>query len=268
MIEQIGTAIRFDFFYTAAKVGKTGLVDVTVDVFDEAGGALVAGAAATEVGDGFYTYLLASGSVDAEGNYRGVAKTADTTVDQKHLPALWTVGVAGVERLDAAVSSRSSHTALAVWDVLTAAIVAAGSIGEFILTKLGMITTGTAMTIVNPVAADGSITIVQGDDYAAADSRQLEWGNLVCPDLTGATITFTAKGTRGDLLTTAGSATVVGVGSQTVQVELTDLQTAALDVTTGKTPYSFDVQATLAGASAHRITLVLGLMKVREDLTV
>lgn len=112
--EQISTAITFYFFYTESKVGKTGLT-VTVDVY-RAGAEIVTAAVATEVGDGFYKYELASGSVTVEGEYVAVAKTTTTTVDQQHIPALWIVGRAGVENLDATVSSRASQTSLDTLD--------------------------------------------------------------------------------------------------------------------------------------------------------
>lgn len=112
MIEQASNAIKFIAHFIASKIGKTGLT-VTIDVYGPTGSALVTGAAATEVGGGLYSYTLASGSTGNEGLYAAVFKTADTTVDQQHIPALWCVGVAGVENLDASASTRASATALA-----------------------------------------------------------------------------------------------------------------------------------------------------------
>lgn len=124
MIEQIGTAIRFAAHFTAAKVGATGLADVTVDVWNPAGAQVVTDGAATEVGGGLYVYTYATPST--EGVHLALFKTADGTVDLQHVPAAWAVGVAGVESLDAAVSSRVEGTAAelidAAWDeVLTGA---------------------------------------------------------------------------------------------------------------------------------------------------
>lgn len=109
MIEQIGNALTFWAFYVASKAGKTGLT-VTVDVWKNSVEIVTAGSA-TEVGDGLYKYTLASGSVDAEGDYIAVFHTTDTSVDQKDLPALWLTQKAGVEHLDENVSAAKTLTA-------------------------------------------------------------------------------------------------------------------------------------------------------------
>ena len=107
MIEQISNAISFYGFFIESKVGKTGLT-VTVDVWriNTAGTAteVVTGGSATEVGDGLYRYTLAVGSVTVEGEYVCVFKTATTSVDQQHIPALWVIQKAGVENLDVSLS--------------------------------------------------------------------------------------------------------------------------------------------------------------------
>ena len=105
MAEQIGVALPFTAFYTTLGVGTTGLT-VTADVYRN-GTAIVAAGSATDAGDGLYTYTLASGSNTVEGVYIAVFKTATTTVDQKHIAAVWEVGTGGIENLDAAVSTRS-----------------------------------------------------------------------------------------------------------------------------------------------------------------
>lgn len=159
MLEQVNNPVTFYVFFVASKQGKTGLT-VTVDVY-RSGASVVTAASATEVGGGLYKYQLASGTVNAEGEYVAIFKTADATVDAQHLPSLWVVGKAGVEDLDATISSRSSHTAAdvwgvttrtlsafsfavdlsstalaAVWDRLTSAITTAGSIGKLIKDNL------------------------------------------------------------------------------------------------------------------------------------
>lgn len=111
MIEQTGAAIKFLAFFTESKLGKTGLT-VTIDVYDPAGSLIVNGGSATAIGGGLYGYTLASGSVTAEGEYAAIFKTAMTTVDQQHIPALWVIGRAGVEHLDADVSGRASQASL------------------------------------------------------------------------------------------------------------------------------------------------------------
>lgn len=111
MIEQVSNAITFLAFYTASGEGKTGLT-VTIDVYRGTTEVVTAGSA-TEIGDGLYYYTLASGSVTTEALYTAVFKTTDVTVDQKHLPALWAVGTAGIENLDAAIGDVPTAAAIA-----------------------------------------------------------------------------------------------------------------------------------------------------------
>jgi hypothetical protein len=71
-------------FFVASKVGKTGLT-VTADVFNAAGTQVVADGAASAVGGGLYRYTHTSATAS---DYLAVFKTADTTVDAQHVPAL------------------------------------------------------------------------------------------------------------------------------------------------------------------------------------
>lgn len=124
MIEQVGVGVAFYAFYVASKQGKTGLT-VTCDVWriTEAGTAteVVSGGNATEIGDGLYRYGLSAASVTAAGEYVAVFKTSDATVDAQHLPAIWTVGRANIENLDAATSAAVSAplSALSTYDAAT-----------------------------------------------------------------------------------------------------------------------------------------------------
>lgn len=210
-IEQIGNAIKFVAFYTSAGLGKTGLT-VTADVYKNDTEIVAAGAVA-EIGDGLYRYTLASGSVDAEGEYIAVFKTADATVDGQHIVSAWTVQKAGVENLDAAVSTRlatAGYTtpptvgaiADAVWDESAAAHNTAGSTGE----RLNLITS-TSVTITDPVAADGDVTIRQGKAVT------LEWTLADPPVATGISFQCLALG-----FTKAGT-----YSSPTITVALTSL---------------------------------------------
>lgn len=128
MIEQIGVAIGFYAMFIETRVGKTGLT-VTVDVWrvNTSGSAteVVTGGSATEIGDGLYYYQLASGSVTVEGEYVAVFKTATSTVDQQHIPALWVVQKAGVEKLVNATDAVGLAD-----DAITAAKIAADAIGS------------------------------------------------------------------------------------------------------------------------------------------
>jgi hypothetical protein len=92
MITQQGNALTFYAFYTESKLGKTGLT-VTLDLYEATTASpIVTAGSATELAGGLYYYTLASGSVDANGAYIAVFKTATDTVDQQHIPALWSVG--------------------------------------------------------------------------------------------------------------------------------------------------------------------------------
>ena len=108
MLELTNNALMFYAFFVESKVGKTGLT-VTVDVYRN-GTEIVAGGSATEVGDGLYKYQLASGSNNAEGEYICIFKTATSTVDQQHIPALWVVNKAGTENLTADLNTILTDT--------------------------------------------------------------------------------------------------------------------------------------------------------------
>lgn len=106
-LEQTGNAVIFYAFYTNNGTGATGLT-VTADVWEVAtdGTAteIASAQAATEIGDGLYCYRVAGASIDTEGEYIAVFKTADT-VDQQHIAALWVINRAGIENLDGAISA-------------------------------------------------------------------------------------------------------------------------------------------------------------------
>lgn len=161
MLDQQAKPLTFLAQYIASKVGATGLT-VTIDVWevqqDGTATEIVTAGSATEVGDGLYKYVLSSGSVDANAEYIGVFKTANATVDQQHLAAVYSVGRAGVANLDSSLSGIKTDTAAilddtgtagvvvaaasktgyalsaagiqAIWDALTSALTTAGSIGK------------------------------------------------------------------------------------------------------------------------------------------
>lgn len=117
--------------------------------------------------------------------------------------------------------------------------------------------------VTGPLHQTGNIEIVAGDDYLAADGRALDFldsGNK-WPDLTGASITFTAKGKANDI-SKAGSVIVATGSGKKVRVELTKTETS---VANGR--YHYDVEATLP--SGNIVTLVHGrnLMEVLPQYT-
>lgn len=114
---------------------------------------------------------------------------------------------------------------------------------------LGRIGSGQIVTT-SPVAVDGSLTIIQGDGYIAANGNALEWTDVngVWPNLTAAAITLEIG--NGKLVAAGTVITPTGTGKK-VRVELTTVQTAALPP--GK--YQFAVVATIY---PNRVTLVGG----------
>ena len=87
-------------------------------------------------------------------------------MDQKHISALWTVGKAGVEHLNASLAAIKAKT---------------DTIGAL------------SVTVRSPVSMSGTITIYRGYDYNLADGRDLsfvsaDWG--VDIEAAGTTLTF------------------------------------------------------------------------------
>ena len=103
MLETQGNSIIFYAFYTEDGAADTGLT-VTVTVYeitrDGTKTEIVTDGATTEIGDGLYRYLLASGSVDAAAEYVAVFHTADGDTDQQDIPAMWAIDRANVEDID------------------------------------------------------------------------------------------------------------------------------------------------------------------------
>ena len=273
MIEQVGNALLAFGLFTENRVGKTGLtVTCTVRRIVAGGGvtALVSGAAATEVGQGLYLYELGAGSVTLEGLYVFTFATAGDA-DQLEMSTAWAVGKAGVEHLDGNISdtavAQAEDIAAAVWDRLTSLLVTAGSIGEYVLARLGLITSN-VVTLASPVSQDGTtMSLVRGDHYDLDEDRQLTFSSDGWPDLTGVTeVRLTARHgkSRSVLFTVTDvlASRVVGAGTQTLVFELTPTETDELPLGTAVGRY--DVQATLDG---HILTLVLGDLTVLEDYT-
>jgi hypothetical protein len=108
------TIRNFYFFFSASKVGKAGLADVTVDVYAAADGSKVVNdQAATEIAGGFYKYGYSTITAD---DFLAAAKTDDATVDMKHVPALYKNLL---QNLDATISSRATLGSGSVTKVYT-----------------------------------------------------------------------------------------------------------------------------------------------------
>ena len=95
MPQEINKPITFKAYFTyvvdGQSFGKTGLADVTVDVYGPDGALLVDGEAATEVGDpgsGCYEYELGAADVTVYGDYFAKFATGDTSVEVAEIPDL------------------------------------------------------------------------------------------------------------------------------------------------------------------------------------
>lgn len=106
MLEQANVEIIWYAHYTSAGLSKTALTPTITVYKDDSATPEVNAQSMTELADGFYYYKQTPSS---EGFRVAVCKTADTSVDQRHLPAVMLIGKAGVEKLDAAISTRSNH---------------------------------------------------------------------------------------------------------------------------------------------------------------
>ncbi|CAB4148369.1 hypothetical protein UFOVP967_19 [uncultured Caudovirales phage] len=104
-LEQLGQNLSFYTFFVSDKTGKTGL-SVVADIYRN-GTKILSDQSTLECGGGLYKYVLSSTNVNIEGEYIAIFKSVDPTVDIRHIPTIWAVNKAGIEYLDAAVSSRA-----------------------------------------------------------------------------------------------------------------------------------------------------------------
>jgi|GEM_PF-2232878 hypothetical protein len=163
MIQQLSQGVVFVFHYTAGGLGKTGLSPL-VDVFRPDGTKVVSDGAATEIGDGLYQYPYSGAGTTTAGNYYAVAKTSDTSVDQRHLPSLWVVGASWVERLDTplstlatAISGVAAAAATAVWAAATRTLTAISD-STGVTTLLDRLTSGRAANLDNLENLDAAVS--------------------------------------------------------------------------------------------------------------
>lgn len=113
-----------------------------------------------------------------------------------------------------------------------------------------------------PVRKSGDVVLKEGDDFYAEDGRELPFSNPDgnWPDLTDATIQFTAKKGTNTISASGEVITPTGI-SQKVIVELS--KEAIGNV--ASEGWDYDVQATLA--NSHVVTLASGKLEVRKDVS-
>ncbi len=220
---------------------------------------------------------IATGAIDADALAAdAVAEIADGVWDEA-LSGHATVGSAGAALSAAGSAGDPWSTALPgayasgtagylignaaslMWDRLTSALTTVGSIGAYVVSKLG----GTMITVTAPVAAGGDVTIYIGDDYNNTDSRALDWSSAGWPNLTSATpITLTAyrATTASADWSITGTAPTAGVGTQTVRFQPTNANTD--DLRAGA--FTFQIEATLS--SGRIVTLVEATLTAKADI--
>lgn len=129
---------------------------------------------------------------------------------------------------------------------------------DFTSATLGLGALG--VTVTSPVASDGTLTIVQGDDYLAADGASIDFSFTgLTYSLVGASsvkLTLRHRNT-GTITTVTGSV----LGASSCRFEPTATVTDALTV--GE--YDYDVQAVLA--NTHVRTPLRGRAQVLADYT-
>ena len=108
--------------------------------------------------------------------------------------------------------------------------------------------------VMSPVAQDGTLTLIRGDDYSASDARLLRFIIRTADDLSGTVVVTLKLGA----LSIVGTLTAVDVGVWGAAFPLTALQTAAL--TPGERHYEYRIIVTRA---ERTLTEVIGSTTVR-----
>jgi len=114
-----------------------------------------------------------------------------------------------------------------------------------------------------PGTADNtSFSMIRGDDYTTAIGA-IVFTSETWPDLTGATLTITARKQSDDsvVFTKSGTVVTAGTGVQEITFEPTHTDTNSLVLGT----HNYDVQATLAGGLIK--TLIIGQVTIYADYT-
>lgn len=278
--------LMFYASFTASKVGKTGLT-VTVDVHrvtrsSGASSEVVTAAAMAEVGDGVYSYRLASADLTLY-DYVAIAKTADTSVDQQHLAALWTnyatgAAVAG----DAMTLAAGAVTAAAIaTDAIDADALATDAVTEITtanwsypsrtltVSSTGATSTTTADLMTERRGDSWSITVTGLPDNSGYTSIWFTVKHRASDADTAAVIQvkLNASGTDDGLLYVNGAA-ASDATKGSITVNSTTSITIVLDesVTDDLIPglYMYDIQTLIAGAVN---TPSAGQFEVSADVT-
>jgi hypothetical protein len=160
-----------------------------------------------------------------------------------------------VYRYTANALELAPSSSISVSDILSATVPASYAIGT-VGYNIGRLSTG-RVTVSSIIAASGEVSIVQGDDYFAADGRSLDFVGESAnqwPDLEDADVYLhVSDGT----LTVVGSV-VTPTGTQRVRFEPDSTDTSTLP----EGDYDFTISALLS--NGHRATLVRDILHVRD----
>lgn len=273
MFVKPGDSVRFLwFFQTAAGLGKTGLtVSVAVNrgtTNAVSGGSASALDATNQPGWYYYDYTVPAAYY---GILAGYASTTDTSVLLRGGASLY-VSAAWVElaaQLSFDGSSRVSANVTAVAGDAVSAIDEFKADVSGISTQLDTIEAlvsgldAAHVTVLSPLdALTGSLELIRGDSYRAADGRQISWASddWTPLDLTGAAaITFKARSRYSSAVFEKAAD---ALSDTLVRLELTSAETDAFVV--GRDAYRFDLEAELAGGEI--VTLAQGKLHVMEDV--
>ncbi len=147
---------------------------------------------------------------------------------------------------------------------------------DAVLAKTNLITTGQIL-VSSPIAADGDVTIVQGDDYLDVNGTALVFTSetWTSPDLTSATakLRFITKedydaGVQAFALEVDVDITWASSGNDAVfSVDLTAAQTTALSSPTPPNDkYSYIYQLQVTTNAGKKVTVALGSVYVKQEI--
>jgi hypothetical protein len=173
------------------------------------------------------------------------------------------IDAAGAEWADYALNIPTSarqidDLAEGVWDYLVSALGATTTVGGYVKSIIDAIKAKTdiigasSVTVTSPVTDANTIELVQGDDYLAADARQLDFTYSGQPSFTGGTckLRFTQGRSNTAVLEVTGTVT----SATNVRFEPTAAQTATL--TAGS--LQFEVEVTLSNGHIITPTALIG----------
>ena len=173
------------------------------------------------------------GYIEARVNAGTIEVTGDVTLSDESLAAV---------REDLATSTQAAAAQTAAEQARDAAYGMAA--------KLGAV--NVVMSV--PVLLTGEIALIPGEDYYSVDGRSLIWQESDWPDLSGATVTwkFRCNGST----EVAASIQCAIINSDTVQLELSHTQTAAIPYSAGDTRDNYELWALLQ--NGHNVRLAYG----------